>query len=354
MLAKDTTSQTQRNGPARRDFRARQHRLCSRPMSGRASRSGRKGRADRPRVGSLFAGIGGFDKAFEDAGFEVAWCVEWDKQAQAVLRARFPHATIYGDITQVSEKELRKKHGKVEVICGGFPCQDLSVAGHRKGLKGERSGLFFEAMRIVRGLEPQFALIENVHGLLTSNRGHDFATLLREMGEGWRCQEVAWRLLDSQYFNVPQRRERVFIVGSAREGSAAEVLALTDRSEGNPLPSRKARAEAASRIRGFTPSQFANYRQGVGTLRANGGDLGGGSETLVVEPREVTLRGGKKAIQPIVRKLTPVECERMHGFPDDWTAVDGAKDGVRYRQLGNAVTVNVAAWIAERMSRWLG
>lgn len=318
-------------------------------MSGLGSRSGRKGKPDQPRVGSLFAGIGGFDKAFEDAGFEIAWCVEWDKRAQAVLRTRFPHATIYGDITQVSEKELRKKHGKVEVICGGFPCQDLSVAGHRKGLKGERSGLFFEAMRIVRGLEPQFALIENVHGLLTSNRGHDFATLVFEMGEGWRCEEVAWRLLDSQFFNVPQRRERVFIVGSAREGSAAEVLALTDRSEGNPLPSRKARSHAARRTRGFTPSQFASYRQGVGTLRANGGDLGGGSETLVVEPRKVTLSGGTRVVQSVVRKLTPLECERLQGFPDGWTAVEGAKDGVRYKQLGNAVTVNVAAWIAGRM-----
>ena len=302
----------------------------------------------KPLVGSLFAGIGGFDKAFEDAGFEIAWCVEWDPKAQAVLRARFPKAVIYGDITQVTVKEL-KKHGKVEVICGGFPCQDLSVAGRREGLKGERSGLFFEAMRIVRGLEPQFALIENVQGLLTSNRGHDFATLLREMGEGWRCKEVAWRLLDSRYFGVPQRRERVFIVGSAREGSAAEILALADRSEGNPVPSDEARKDAARGLLGFTPSQFANYRQGVGTLRANGGDLGGGSETLVVEPRKVTLPTGRTSKQPVVRKLTPVECERLQGFPDGWSAVDGAKDGVRYKQLGNAVTVNVARWIAERM-----
>lgn len=304
------------------------------------------------RLGSLFAGIGGFDKAFEDEGFEVAWCVEWDPKAQAVLRARFPKANIYGDITQVTVQEL-KKHGKVDVICGGFPCQDLSVAGRREGLKGERSGLFFEAMRIVRGLQPEFALIENVQGLLTSNRGHDFATLLREMGEGWRCKEVAWRLLDSRYFGVPQRRERVFIVGSAREGSAAEILALADRSEGNPAPSDEARKDAARGLLGFTPSQFANYRQGVGTLRANGGDLGGGSETLVVEPRKVTLEGGRKVTKPVVRKLTAVECERLQGFPDGWTAVDGAKDGVRYKQLGNAVTVNVARWIATRMRRHL-
>ncbi len=305
------------------------------------------------RVGSLFAGIGGFDKAFEDEGFEIAWCVEWDAKAQSVLRARFPNAKIYSDITQVCEKELLREHGKVEVICGGFPCQDLSIAGKRGGLKAERSGLFFEAMRIVRGLQPEFALLENVRGLLTSNRGHDFATLIREMGQGWNCSEVGWRLLDSQFFGVPQRRERVFIVGSAREGCAEEVLALSDRCEGNPSPSKASRQSASRRVLGFTPSQFANYRQGVGTLRANGGDLGGGSETLVVEPRPVKSAKGGTMDRPIVRKLTPIECERLQGFPDGWTDVNDARDGVRYKQLGNAVTVFVAKWIAARMSNCL-
>ena len=132
------------------------------------------------KVGSLFAGIGGFDFGFERAGFEVAWCVEWDRNAQNVLRARFPNAVVYGDIREVDPAQL----APVDVVCGGFPCQDLSVAGKRKGLAGERSGLFHDAMRIVRHLRPQLLVLENVPGLLSSNRGLDFATVLREVGEG--------------------------------------------------------------------------------------------------------------------------------------------------------------------------
>ena len=108
------------------------------------------------KVGSLFAGIGGFDLGFERAGFDVAWCVEKDEHAQKVLRARFPNAQIYGDITAVDPLSLCP----VDVVYGGFPCQDLSVAGRRAGLKGERSGLFFDAMRIVRSVHPRLLVLE--------------------------------------------------------------------------------------------------------------------------------------------------------------------------------------------------
>jgi len=185
------------------------------------------------KVGSLFAGIGGFDLGFERAGFEVAWCVEIDRNARAVLARRFPKARILEDVTKVDPHDLET----VDVICGGFPCQDLSVAGKRAGLAGARSGLFHDAMRIVRTVRPRLLVLENVPGLLSSNRGLDFATVLREVGEGWSCEEVAWRVLDSQFFRVAQRRRRVFIVGSSRSGCAEEVLALAEGSGGNP-PSR--------------------------------------------------------------------------------------------------------------------
>ena len=168
------------------------------------------------KVGSLFAGIGGFDLGFLRAGFQVAWCVEFDKNAQAVLRARFPDAVIYGDIREVDETKLEP----VDVICGGFPCQDVSVAGKRAGLAGQRTGLFYDAMRIVRHINPSVLVLENVPGLLSSNHGLDFAAVLREVGEGWDCEEVAWRILDSQYFGVAQRRNRVFIVASSSVGHA--------------------------------------------------------------------------------------------------------------------------------------
>jgi DNA (cytosine-5)-methyltransferase 1 len=193
------------------------------------------------RVGSLFAGIGGFDLAFERAGFEVAWCVEWDRAAQAVLRTRFPRATVYGDIREIDLDAL----APVDVICGGFPCQDLSVAGKRAGLAGARSGLFHDAMRIVRRVNPSVLILENVPGLLSSNHGLDFATVLREVGEGWDCAEVGWRVLDSQYFGVAQRRRRVFVVAGSRIGCAESILALAEGGGGDP-PSRGATREEAA------------------------------------------------------------------------------------------------------------
>ena len=303
------------------------------------------------RVGSLFSGIGGIDLGFERAGFSVAWCVEVDARARAVLRSRFPNAGVYEDVRAVRAEELAV-HGKVDIICGGFPCQDLSVAGKRAGLRGERSGLFYEAMRLVRGMRPSLVLLENVPGLLTSNQGHDFAAVLREVGEGWGCEEVAWRVLDSQYFGVPQRRRRVFVAGATRRGYAARVLALEEGGSGDSRSRKATKPSAAGAVRGFTSSQFANYREGVGTLRANGGDLGGGSETLVAEIREVLMSGsdGRERRKPtrVIRKLTPTECERLQGFPPGWTAVDGASNTTRFKQLGNAVTVNVAEWIGRR------
>ena len=322
-------------------------------MKNRSSHVEVKEATARLRVGSLFSGIGGIDLGFKRAGFSVAWCVEVDPRARAVLEEKFPEAKVYKDIREVGFQEL-KEHGKVDVICGGFPCQDLSVAGRRAGLQGERSGLFYQAMRIVRELSPAVLLLENVPGLLTSNQGHDFAAVLREVGEGWGCQEVAWRVLDSQYFGVPQRRRRVFIAGSRREECASRILALEDGGEGDPGACKAARSPTSRDVRGFTPSQFANYREGVGTLRANGGDLGGGSETLIAESRMVSISAAgeksRKCKKRVIRKLTPEECEKLQGFPEGWTAVCDAAQTTRYRQLGNAVTVHVAEWIARRTS----
>jgi DNA-cytosine methyltransferase len=466
----------------------------------------------------MFSGIGGFDLGFERAGFRIAWCIEFDKAAQAVLRKRFPHAKIYGDIREVDALELER----VDVICGGFPCQDLSVAGKRAGLSGSRSGLFHEAIRIVRAIKPAIVLLENVPGLLSSNQGHDFATVIRELGEGWPCAEVAWRVLDSQYFGVAQRRRRVFIVASAAIGHAEQVLALIESVCGNPptrQPKRQdfaassqgsvrasfqtaiAESEVSSTIcaqfglsrnnyeervaatlqttcndgpagnecglfvaevQSFTGSSFGQYAEGVGTLRAKGGDAGGGSETIAVahtiahafystggthglethseispplkvgttlgvpsgvavahtidmqaskgnahvgngdvsptlskmhghemhavcaiplDLRNATRNAEKLdaknrqgcgigndgdpsftlmqhptpgvATPMVVRRLTPVECERLQGFPDGWTDIGTLEkptaDSHRYKQLGNAVTVNVAQWIAQKI-----
>lgn len=423
----------------------------------------------------MFAGIGGFDLGFEKAGFEVKWCIEKDKNCQKILKKHFPNARIYGDITQIKEEDL----DPVDVVCGGFPCQDLSVAGKRKGLSGERSGLFYEAIRLVRSIKPQFLILENVPGLLSSNKGRDFGALLNQVDQGWPCKEIGWRILDSRYFGVPQRRKRVFIVASARNGGSEKLLSIGEGLRGNIEEGESEREETSSNIaegavecsgKSFINSEQpividrAAFNQGKNALydpsikescdtpclvsrgphaiafrksrRAQSNtdaetwvddglantlnvfDVGdtrtthavvaiqgnligrdvGGPQGIGVSTEGVmytltstdvhgvatsksnkiisfdglnqkaddihhSLRTGRDsgdcvAINNnyngntmIVRRLTPVECERLQGFPDNWT--DDQSDAVRYRQLGNAVTVNVAEWIAKNTMKFM-
>src|SRR3990167_5769396 len=126
---------------------------------------------------SLFSGIGGFDLAFERAGFICDTVCEIDKQVQTVLRRHFPHARLIDDVRKVGKESHERK--SIDLICGGFPCQDVSIAGKRAGLAGKRSGLWFEFARIIDELEPQWVVIENVPGLLSSNRGRDFAEIIQ-------------------------------------------------------------------------------------------------------------------------------------------------------------------------------
>lgn len=180
---------------------------------------------------SLFAGVGGFDLALERNGVEVVASVEIDKKAQEVLRRRFPNSLILGDITEVKGEQLIAAGFDPNdgIITGGFPCQDLSVAGKRAGLAGKRSGLFWEICRILDETRSQTVILENVPGLLSSNGGRDMAVVIEALVE--RGYRVGWRVLDAQYFGVPQRRRRVFIVGCLGTGggqSPEEILALRE------------------------------------------------------------------------------------------------------------------------------
>ena len=269
---------------------------------------------------SLFAGVGGFDLAMERNGVEVVANVEIDKQCQKVLAKHFPNAKQFSDITDVKGSDLIEAGFEPSrgIITGGFPCQDLSVAGKRAGLVGERSGLFWEIARLIEETKTEWFILENVPGLLTSNKGKDFGVVIGTMADiGYSS---AWRVLDAQHFGVPQRRRRVFIVGrrTGNELSAAEVLFKSEglrRNTTQGKPQRKDSATSTARsfgqssfagytegpatltatsykrpednvvVNGFTPSSFAQYKEGVGTLRANGGDLGGGSETFVVQQK---------------------------------------------------------------------
>lgn len=173
----------------------------------------------RPTIGSLFAGIGGFDIGFENAGFRTAWQVEINPVCRAVLADRFPHAKQYDDVRSVGAHNL----APVDVLVGGFPCQDLSTMGKQRGLAGERSGLFYEVCRIAREIQPRWLVLENVTGLLSCSHGEDFQAVISTLAE---CGYVGyWRVLNAQYFGVPTRRRRVFIIAGLHEHPPIELLA---------------------------------------------------------------------------------------------------------------------------------
>jgi len=157
---------------------------------------------------SLFAGVGGFDLAMQRQGVKVVASVEIDKKCNEVLAKHFPNAKQFTDVTEVKGEDLINAGftPSTGIITGGFPCQDLSVAGKRAGLAGERSGLFWEIARLVEETQTEYFIIENVPGLLSSNNGTDFGVVIGTMADlGY---SVGWRVLDAQYFGVPQRRRK--------------------------------------------------------------------------------------------------------------------------------------------------
>jgi DNA (cytosine-5)-methyltransferase 1 len=322
------------------------------------------------KFGSLFSGIGGFDKGFEDSGMECAWQCEIDPKASEVLAKHWPDVKRYTDVREIGKHNLEP----VDVICGGFPCQDLSIAGKRAGLTGGRSGLWFEFARIIDELEPKWVVIENVPGLLSSSNGKDFAVIVRWLVE--RGYGVCWRVLDSQYFGVAQRRRRVFVVASFGNGRSAEILF---ESEGLSWDS-PARGEAGQGTAGTFTVRSGSDGGGKGYLGLDDGamTLGGQPQWVTGVDHELnckdelmgTLNRNGDAdsgismcpnthtridaetetfVVPLVgvRRLTPTECARLQGFSDDWNSFQS--DSSRYKQFGNAVTVNVAEWIGKRI-----
>ena len=295
---------------------------------------------------SLFAGVGGFDLALERNGVEVVAAVEIDKKAREVLGKHFPKTKLFEDVKEVTGEQLRAAGFIPErgIITGGFPCQDLSIAGLRKGLAGERSGLFHEIIRLTDELKPQILILENVPGLLSSQRGKDMGIVITALVE--RGYGLCWRVLDSQNFGVAQRRKRVFIIASLREHRRpVQVLFESESGRGDTQEITKTR-QAITRgitdsVRIFIKSRRAQSveddetwveKETVPTLNAF--DVG--------DTRTTTIILDKK-----IRRLTPRECERLQGFPDDWTA--GQADSNRYKQMGNAVTVPVVEWIVKRL-----
>lgn len=448
---------------------------------------------------SLFAGVEGIGLALEAAGVTVTAAVEIDDAARGVIADRRPNTHLFTDVTKVTPDELRATGFVPErgIISAGFPCQDLSVAGRRAGLGGARSGLFWHVMRLADALRPQWLLLENVPGLLSSvcatpegddgdladldedglpagdgpctggcmaAHGGAMGTVLGAVGElGYG---FSYRVLDAQFFGVPQRRRRVFIVGCLGDaGRPVQVLLEPEGRGGNPPKGQQAGAGVAATLTSGTSgtgvsapgrrqeddvnlvvAEVASILQGGGkrghridaesaagghlvmqtyqkvirsgerdkdgnlppevwaerpvaatlnlndlgsesrsvelvvsatgdvthTLTAEGHDAsedGTGRGTPIVfshiagidqqasEHVTPTVKAGHDTMPSVstgttVRRLTPMECERLQGFPDGWTLTSGGKpqaDSARYRQMGNAVAVPCVAWIARRI-----
>jgi DNA (cytosine-5)-methyltransferase 1 len=314
--------------------------------------------------GSTFSGIGGFDLGFERAGMACRWQVEIDPKARAILKRHWPNVPQLEDIQHVNQSHV----SAVDVLCGGFPCQDVSVAGGRAGLAGERSGLWFQFNRIIGELKPRWVVIENVPGLFTSNEGRDFTVVLQGL-VGWGYG-VTWRVLDAQYFGLAQRRERVFIVASLGSGRSAQVLFEQESSiRHSPAGGREKQATpavAGSSFKTYSESGFERWVDNGGinsTLAAHSSKeahdlvvfaLPAVTGTLSASGAGTARTGNERSEASFliptsvgVRRLMPLECERLQGFPDNWTA--GQSDTVRYKQCGNAVAVTVAEWLGRRI-----
>lgn len=400
-------------------------------------------------LGSLFDGIAGFPLAAYRHGINTIWASEIEKDCIDIATKHFPHVKQLGDITQIDGAKI----DPVDIVSFGSPCQDLSVAGKQEGLSGERSGLFLEAIRIVRemrcktnGKYPKFVIWENVAGAFSSNKGNDFRRVLEEITESnisipssgrWATAgmvgnernglktSTAWRQLDAQFWGVPQRRKRIYLVHDFTGERAGEILfkcesllgyhtegrKQTEGDTGNienfiagtdcrrmgeepggqlkidflssdggcsatgiyPLPVpviagniigrndkngghqlgisqdiaptltvNDRHAIAAPDAIPYTQSGYSQFKEGIGTLKKSRGPAGEGSETIIVQKMEQFI----SKIKYRARRLTPLECERLDGFPDNWTGYGASgkemSDNARYMALGNSIAVPCA------------
>jgi DNA (cytosine-5)-methyltransferase 1 len=390
------------------------------------------------RYGSVCSGIEAATVAWHPLGWEPAWFSEIDPFPSRVLAHHYPGVRNYGDFTRI-----RADAGPIDLLVGGTPCQAFSIAGLRGGLNDERGNLALEYCRLTDRLRPRWVVWENVPGVLSSNGGRDFGSILGalvDLGYG-----VAYRVLDAQYVGgcemhgdpfirgpVPQRRRRVFVVGylgdwrraaavlferssmqrdppSGCEARKAAARGAERRTPGGSIPSVAGTLGGGSGNRGWAPDtdRMTFIPQTTHTLRAEGFDASedgtGRGTPLIAAPRvygrkntsgpistaaALTAKGGCGRMDfasesfvlgfhhtqdPIggdvspalgattdgmgilaahaVRRLTPLECERLQGFPDGYTAIPGAADGPRYRALGNSMAVPVMRWIGERIAR---
>ena len=363
------------------------------------------------RYGSVCSGVEAASLAWEPLGWQPQWFSEIEAFPSAVLQHHWPNVANLGDMTS---EHFRNNTTPVDLLVGGTPCQSFSIAGLRGGLDDERGNLALEFCRIVDRLTPRWVVWENVPGVLSSNGGRDFGSIVGAMAEiGYN---LAWRVLDAQHFGVPQRRRRIFLVGhiGADERGASAVLLESHSLQGHPAPSREKGENLAPTFTSGPPySRTGNERvetdaivpvwaiktahtgsngwgiqenithtleatspEAVGPVTASKGRNGGASNDdvtasrlICVNARETPVsmsdkslslgaqdRGHAIATPMQVRRLTPRECERLQGMPDDHTRIlwrnkpaEDCPDTPRYKAIGNSMAVPVMRWIGERI-----
>ena len=379
------------------------------------------------KYGSVCSGVEAATVAWHDLGWEPQFFSEFDEFPSAVLKNHYPDVPNYGDMTKYKDWNLNDK--SIDLLVGGTPCQSFSISGLRKGLHDDRGNLMLEYLRMADELKPKWIVWENVVGVLSSNKGRDFGTFLTALGEiGYG---FAYRVLDAQYFGVPQRRRRVFVVGCLGDWrSAGKVLFKPDCLSGDPPPSRaqgeriaptvttgppfsrtgneRVEAEALVTYRKVSHGEYTKD-QAASTMMAR--DYKDATDLITFSPQNSASNGlsisehtvptlqtkkqsavvidraafnqgvnakydplikeqetmptlvarGPHAIQQRdmkVRRLTPRECERLQGFPDDWTRIQwkGKKpeecpDGHRYKAMGNSMAVPVMRWIGQQIKQ---
>ena len=345
---------------------------------------------------SVCSGIEAATVAWHPMGWTPVAFSDVDPFASAVLAHHYPNVPNYGDMTNYENWPI--KEGDVDLLVGGTPCQSFSVAGLRGGLRDPRGGLMLTYLEIAKCLRPRWIVWENVPGVLSSGRGRDLGSFLGGLGElgyGW-----AYRVLDAQWIRteqhplaVPQRRRRVYVVGCLGDAASASKVLFESQSLSRDSTKSRKKGKAVAQTLGLGPVFEGELHDTVGTLCADthpgaysGQDAYTGrlipcasftkskraqsvndDETWVegeVAPTQNLFDSGDTRATTIaidtannVRRLTPIECERLQGFPDDYTkipwknkAADDCPDGPRYRAIGNSMAVNCMEWVGERIN----
>ena len=306
------------------------------------------------KVASLFSGIGGLDLGFKFAGYQLVWANDFDKYACETYKANVGKNVVCGDI-----REEKKKIPEHDVLIGGFPCQPFSSLGKLEGFNDEKRGtLFFEIVDILKTHDTKMVVLENVKNIVNHDNGNTFKRILKELDEaGYYCY---YQILNSADYGIPQRRNRMFLVGLNKKyfndiqfhfpkkiKLEKKVKDLLDEDVDSSyfLTKKISKTILSTGTKGYTAKPSID-NDVAKTLCATMHKMHRASQDNYVTD-EINYERHKDDNRINVRKLTPNECRKLQGFPDNWVQV--VSDCQAYKQFGNAVTVDVAYYVAKAL-----